>query len=261
MRSRVTQFGVAYFGVRDLDHARSDLAAMRTQGLSWVLLPMTQDDAVWERATFAALVAAAQAEGLDPIISLWGGDHFGGEGLAGPLSVADWVEIARDTGAPVLHIDEPRNGAQDVPAVLDMWGDDASAWLTVEPHRAGQFDAETFRRPHVVGTDAYSGTVTDRFATSEAFHTATGRLDLAWVQGFRIAAGQESLVGEAVRAMAAIAPRVGIWGWRGSTGRGALRSDRPLEVQAVVAAAIGDVLSSSGPDLLRTRARRVAPAR
>jgi hypothetical protein len=252
---------VAYFGVRDLDHARGDLAAMRAQGLSWVLLPMTQDDAVWERPTFAALVAGALAEGLDPVISLWGGDDFGGEGIAGPLPLADWVEIARDTGAPVLHVDEPRNRALRVPAVLDMWDDDASAWLTVEPHRVDQFDAEAYGRPRVVGTDAYSGTVANRSDLTRAFHAATGRLDLAWVQAFRIPAGQESLVGDAVTAMAALAPRVGIWGWRGSTGRGALRSDRPLEVQRAVVAAIDEVLSSSARDPLRTPGRPGATAR
>ncbi len=259
--SRVPQFGVAYFGVRDLDHARADLAAMRAQGFSWVLLPMSQDDAVWERPTFAGLVAAALAEGLDPVISLWGGDHFGGEGIAGPLPLADWIEIARDTGAPVLHVDEPRNDALRVPAVLDMWDDDASAWLTVEPHRAGEFDAEAFRRPAVVGTDAYSGTVANRSDLTKAFQAATGRLDLAWVQAFRIRAGQESLVADAVTAMAALAPRVGIWGWRGSTGRGELRSDRPLEVQRAVAEAIDAIVSSSAPDPLRTRARPGATAR
>jgi hypothetical protein len=245
--SMTEQFGTAYFGVRDLDHARADLAEMRAQGFGWVLLPMTQDDAVWERRTFAALVTAAGSEGLVPVVSLWGGDEFGGEGIPGPVPVADWVSIARDTGAPILHVDEPKNRSLGVPAVLHLWGDDASAWLTVEPHRTASFDAETWRRPAVVGTDAYSGTVTDRVAATRGFAAATGRLDLAWVQAFRIASGEEAAVGEAVRAMAALAPRVGIWAWRGSTGRGELRSDRPLEVQRVVAAAMAEVMAGELP--------------
>ena len=238
------RFGCAYFGVRDLDHARADLAAMRAQGFAWVLLPMTQDDAVWERRTFAALVARSIAEDLQPVISLWGGDEFGGEGIPGPLTVPEWIAVARETGAPVLHVDEPKNRSLGVPGVLDLWGDDANAWLTVEPHRVGRFDAETYRRPAVVGTDAYAGTVEERIAATVGFRAATGRLDLAWVEAFRIRAGEEARVGEAVRAMATLAPRVGIWGWRGSTGRGDLRSDRPLEVQRAVAEAVSDVLSS-----------------
>ncbi len=260
MRSS-TQFGMAYFGVRDLEHARTDLAAMRSQGITWVLLPMSQDDAVWERRTFAALVTAATAEGLEPVLSLWGGGHFGGEGIAGPVSIQDWVEVARDTGAPILHVDEPKNATLGVPALLDLWDDDAHAWLTVEPYRARLFDAETWRRPAVVGTDAYDGPLAERVATTRGFGADTGRLDLAWVQAFRIAAGAEEQVGDGIRAMAAVAPRVGIWGWRGSTGRGDLRSDRPLEVQRVVGEAIADVLSSSGRDPLRTRARPASPAR
>jgi hypothetical protein len=38
--------------------------------------------------------------------------------------------------------------------------------------------------------------------------------------------------------MAELAPRVGIWGWKGSTGRGDLRSANPALVQDAVAAAI-----------------------
>jgi len=242
---RGTRFGIAYFGVRDLDHARADLAAMRAQGFDWVLLPMTQDDAVWERRTFAALVAGAVAEELLPVISLWGGGEFGGEGIAGPLSVPDWIRIARDTGAPVLHVDEPKNRSLGVPAVLDLWGEDGTAWLTVEPHRAGLFDAGTYRRPAVVGTDAYTGGVADRVAATQGFAAASGRLDLAWVQAFRIAAGEEGLVADGIRAMAALAPSVGVWGWRGSTGRGDLRSDRPLDVQRAVAGAIAAVRAES----------------
>jgi hypothetical protein len=238
------RFGCAYFGVRDLDHARSDLAAMRAQGFSWVLLPMTQDDAVWERRTFAALIEAAAGEDLEPVISLWGSADFGGEAISGPLTVPEWIAVARDTGAPVLHIDEPKNRTLTVPAVLDLWGDDANVWLTVEPHRAGLFDAETYRRPAVVGTDAYEGTVQERVAATTRFRDTTGRLDLAWVEAFRIRAGQEAAVCRAIEAMAALAPRVGIWGWRGSTGRGDLRSDRPLEVQRLVAEAVAYALSS-----------------
>jgi hypothetical protein len=217
---------------------------MRAQGFDWVLLPMTQDDAAWERRTFAALVAAALVEGLEPVISLWGGDEFGGEGIPGPLTVPEWIAVAKGTGAPILHVDEPKNRSLGVPGVLDLWADDARAWLTVEPHWAGRFDAETFRRPAVVGTDAYAGTVEERIAATTGFRAATGRLDLAWVEAFRIRSGKEAIVGETVRAMATLAPRVGIWGWRGSTGRGELRSDRPLEVQRAVAAAIAAVLSS-----------------
>ncbi len=246
MSAVLPRFGTAYFGVRDLEHARADLAEIRRQGFDWVLLPMTQDDAVWERSTFRALVTASDAEGLTPIVSLWGGGEFGGEGIAGPVPVADWIEIARDTGAPILHVDEPKNRALLVPEILDRWGDDASAWLTVEPHRVHQFDRVAFARPAVVGTDAYDGTVADRVAATTRFGRVAGRLDLAWVQAFRIREGEEPVVEECVRAMAGLAPYVGIWAWRGSTGRGDLRSERPLAVQDAVARAIEAVIVERG---------------
>jgi hypothetical protein len=232
------RFGVAYFGVRDLDHARDDMAVMARQGIDWVLLPMTQDDAAWEARTFRGLVDLARDAGIVPVVSLWGGGEFGGEGIEGPLSVGHWVEAARATGALILHLDEPKNRSLGVPGVLDLWGDDASAWLTIEPHRVDGFPQEALARPAVVGTDAYNGSVDERLRTTTRFRTHAGRLDLAWVAAFRIPEGAEAAVGQAVVAMASLAPNVGIWGWKGSTGRGDLRSDRPGVVQEAVAEAI-----------------------
>ncbi|MFL5709157.1 MAG: hypothetical protein ACJ77Y_09265, partial [Chloroflexota bacterium] len=65
-----------------------------------------------------------------------------------------------------------------------------------------------------------------------------GRLDLAWVQAFRIPAGGERFVGQVTQALSAVAPIIGVWAWRGSTGRGTLRSDDPMRVQREVSAAI-----------------------
>jgi hypothetical protein len=236
-----TAFGTSYFGVRDLDHARADLAAMAATGYAWILLPMTQDDAVWERSTFAQLVALARATGLEPIVSPWGGDDFGGEGIAGPLSVPEWLDRVRATGATTLHVDEPKARSTTIAAVLDQW--DGPAWLTIEPHRVMVLDEDTIARVEVLGTDAYDGSVAQRADVTAAFHEATGRLDLAWVQAFRIRGGTEPAVGDAVRAMAGLAPRVGVWGWKGSTGRGDLRSDDPAAVESAVARAIADVRS------------------
>jgi hypothetical protein len=238
------RFGVAYFGVRDFDHARDDMADMADQGIDWVLLPMTQDDGVWETRTFRGLVDLARDAGIVPVISLWGGGEFGGEGIEGPLSVGRWVEAARATGAPILHLDEPKNRSLGVPGVLDLWGDDASAWLTIEPYRVDLFPRDAFARPAVVGTDAYTGSVDDRVQATSRFRTRTRRLDLAWVEAFRIREGTEAAVGEAVLAMASLSPNVGVWGWKGSTGRGDLRSDRPAAVQEAVAEAIAAYRSS-----------------
>ena len=234
-----TAFGTSYFGVRDLDHARADLATMARTGYAWVLLPMTQDDAVWERSTFRQLVALARDEGLEPIVSPWGGDEFGGEGIPGPLPVDGWIDRVRETGATTLHVDEPKARSTTIEHVLDLW--DGPAWLTIEPHRVGVLTPDVASRVDVLGTDAYEGPVERRVEVTQGFRAATGRLDLAWVQAFRIGAGDEPAVGDAVRAMAALAPRVGIWGWKGSTGRGDLRSADPLVVEAAVAAAIADV--------------------
>jgi hypothetical protein len=41
--------------------------------------------------------------------------------------------------------------------------------------------------------------------------------------------------------MASVASLVGIWAWRGSTGRGELRSARPRRVEEAVQAAIAPV--------------------
>jgi hypothetical protein len=239
--SSATQFGVAYFGVRDLDHASLDLEAMRSDGFAWVLLPMTQDDAAHERSTFQALVARAESLGLLPIVSLWGGGEFGGEGIAGPRSVAEWVEIARDTGAPILHVDEPKNASLDAAEVLDLWGSDAGAWLTIEPDRAEVLSPGARTRPAVIGTDAYTGSIDDRVAAVLECRQELGRLDLAWVRAFRILQGEEPEVGAATEAMADLAPHVGVWGWKGSTGRGELRSARPDVVRAEVARAIAKI--------------------
>lgn len=236
---RGTRFGTAYFGVRDLDHARRDLAAMRRAGYDWVLFPMTQDDAVWERSTFRRLVAAAETTGLEPIISLWGGGMFGGEGIAGPLSAAEWIARARDTGAPVLHIDEPKLPRPAVREMLARWS--GPVWLTLEPDRAHALGPLGPMRFEVVGTDAYTGTIDDRVAATDGFRRTVGRLDLTWVRAFRIPAGGEEEVAAGVVAMAGLAPRVGIWAWKGSMGRGELRSDRPALVEMSVQRGIAAV--------------------
>jgi hypothetical protein len=239
--SVTTQFGCAYFGVRDPDHFEGDLIEIARSGFSWVLFPFTQDDAAWERPTFRLLVATAQECGLLPVIGPWGGDEFGGEGIQGRMATLEWLARARATGAPVLHVDEPRVATVTLPQVLDAWGDDASVWLTIQPERSAALDPETVQRVAVLGTDAYDGSVARRVAATRAFGRVTGRLDLAWVGAFRVPRGREAFVGRTVTAMAALAPYVGVWGWKGSTGRGELRSARPRVVQEHVRLAIADV--------------------
>jgi hypothetical protein len=233
-----TRFGMAYFGVRDLDHARWDLDEMAELGLDWLLLPFTHDDALWEVSTFRRLVDAAQARGIEPVISPWGGATFGGEGVETDLSLADWIVRARDTGAPILHVDEPRVSTATLGEVLGEWGEDASTWLTIQPERGAELAPEIVARVAVLGTDAYDGTVAERIAATAGFERLTGRLDLAWVRAFRVPEGDEREVGEAVTAMATLAPLVGIWAWKGSTGRGSLRCANPDLVQASVVEAI-----------------------
>ena len=233
-----TRFGISYFGVRDPDHYRADLAEIERQGFEWVLFPFTHDDALWERSTFTDLVATARDLGLTTVISPWGGSEFGGEGVQTSLPVIDWLMRAKVTGADVLHVDEPRVATTSLPDILDLWGDDARVWLTIQPNRAAELPAPIVDRVGALGTDAYDGDLAERVRTTEAFGAATGRLDLAWVQAFRIADGDEAVVGQVTRAMAALAPLVGVWGWKGSTGRGDLRSANPTLVQEAVAAAI-----------------------
>ena len=238
--SRPVAFGCAYFGVRDLDHARADLDAMARVGFDWVLLPFSQDDATWEVETFRRLAELAERVGLEPVISPWGGDDFGGEGVQTSMPTLEWIAHARETGVRTLHIDEPKTAGITIGQVLDAWSDDAATWLTLQPDRVGILDPATAARVAVLGTDAYTGALEQRLAETTAFAAAAGRLDLAWVQAFRVAAGAEAGVGEAVLAMARLAPRVGIWAWKGSTGRGVLRSADPAAVQAAVDAAIAE---------------------
>ncbi|MFL5641804.1 MAG: hypothetical protein ACJ771_05620 [Chloroflexota bacterium] len=233
---RTPAFGCAYFGVRDQTHFEADLAEMCAAGFDWVLLPMTQDDATRERETFQALVVTARALGFVTVISPWGGDIFGGEGIAGRLSLEEWIGHARATGADILHVDEPRGFPFE--HALDAWGCDERAWLTIQPDRAGEITPSVIARVAVVGTDAYDGDLEARLDATRAFGVASGRLDLAWVQAFRIPAGTEEFVGQVTEALSAMAPIIGVWGWRGSTGRGTLRSDDPMRVQSEVSAAI-----------------------
>jgi hypothetical protein len=231
-------FGIAYFGVRDPDLYRADLDTMAAQGFDWVLLPFTHDDAAWESSTFRDLVASAEARGLDAVISPWGGAWFGGEGVQTELSIAEWLRRARDTGARFLHVDEPVHAPEALAEALAAWADDASVWLTIQPTRAAELDPTLTSRVAVVGTDAYDGSVDERVEATRAFGIAAGRLDLAWVRAFRIEAGRESEVGASVVALAGVATRVGVWAWKGATGRGELRSANPALVQESVAAAI-----------------------
>lgn len=233
---RTPAFGCAYFGVRDQAHFEADLAKMRTAGFDWVLLPMTQDDATWECDTFSALVATARSLGLVTVISPWGGDIFGGEGIAGPLMLDGWIANARATGADILHVDEPRGFP--IEQALDAWGCDETAWLTIQPDRVAEITPSVVSRVAVLGTDAYDGDLQARIDATREFGAAAGRLDLAWVQAFRIPAGGERFVGHVTEALSDVAPIIGVWGWRGSTGRGTLRSEDPMRVQSEVSAAI-----------------------
>ena len=241
LREGSTSFGTAYFGVRDAAHYRADLAAIAAQGFDWVVLPFTHDDALWEVSTFAHQVATARDLGLTTLISLWGGVEFGGEGVQGPMSLDTWLERARSTGADGLHVDEPTVQSLTLDDLLDRWGDDGTAWLTIQPDRARELRRSVIRRVAVLGTDAYEGDTDERVAATLGFATDAGRLDLAWVQAFRILDGEEPLVGEALAAMAGLAPYVGVWGWMGCTGRGVLRCSNPQLVQDVVAEAIARV--------------------
>jgi hypothetical protein len=96
----------------------------------------------------------------------------------------------------------------------------------------------------VVGTDAYDGSVKERIAATQAFGRRAQRLDLAWVRAFRVPRADESVVRESLVAMAGLAPRVGVWAWKGSVGRGELRCERPQHVEAAVRSGIADVRAS-----------------
>jgi hypothetical protein len=251
-------FGTAYFGVRDPDHAGRDFEAMRRSGYSWVLLPMTQEDAVWECATYRHLVQLAEANQLEPIVSLWGGGLFGGEGNEGPLDAAAWLDRARSTGAETLHIDEPKVSPALIDELLEAWP--GPAWLTLEPDRAALLKTLQHRRIEVVGTDAYDGSVRERVAATQAFGREAQRLDLAWVRAFRVPRADEPLVRDSLVAMAGLAPRVGVWAWKGSVGRGELRCERPQHVEAAVRAGMAEVRGSARRRLQPREAIQLRPA-
>ncbi len=208
---------------------------------------MTQDDATWERQTFASLVDEARTRGLDPIVSPSGGAEFAGDGHPGPLPVKDWIERVRDTGVERLHLDHPRLRWTTVDRILDQWA--GPTWLTIEHDQADYLDRLDADRLEVVAMrvgdrDARTGHP-DPLVAADSFRTAAGRLDLVWVSASRIRSGHETDVGRAVRALAPAVLMVGVWAWMGSTGRGYLRSDRPALVQAAVDAALADALGTA----------------
>jgi hypothetical protein len=129
-------FGVSYFGVRDLRHARRDLDEIAAAGFRAVTHTLSEHDLRHHTVDVGRLVAATRERGLEAQLDPWGvGGLFGGEadselalthpdarqvdaaGRSVPAccpnapAVRDllrrWTRTAADLGADVLFWDEP----------------------------------------------------------------------------------------------------------------------------------------------------------
>jgi len=127
--------GVAYFGCHHLAHVRADLETIAAT-FDYIILPMSEADLRWSHGTVGAIVAAAQAVGVEVWLDPWGvGGVFGGEALSGfvgefpdecqhtndgqrlpracPTSphfrayVHQWIAAAAQTSADGVFWDEP----------------------------------------------------------------------------------------------------------------------------------------------------------
>ncbi len=129
-------FGVSYFGVRDLRHARADLDEIAGAGFRSVTHTLSEHDLRYHLGDVARVVAETRARGLEAALDPWGvAGLFGGEAWS-ELALVDlgsrqvdangasvpaccpnapatrallrrWASTAVELGADVLFWDEP----------------------------------------------------------------------------------------------------------------------------------------------------------
>lgn len=130
------KFGTSYFGVRDPNHATTDLNRFRESGLNAILHTFSERDLEYYRDTMADLVTASHDTGFTTYVNPWGvGGVFGGEAFSNVIDrhpetkqvlssgetvpaacfnaptfrkfMLEWTDAALNIGADVLFWDEP----------------------------------------------------------------------------------------------------------------------------------------------------------
>ena len=128
--------GFSYFGVRRLDHVRTDMLKMREEGSSQVLHTWSEEDLSYYRDTMGEIIRASHETGLSVYVNSWAvGRVFGGEanselvaknpGSCQILSTGEpvpaicpnhpafetymdsWIDAVADAGADTFFWDEP----------------------------------------------------------------------------------------------------------------------------------------------------------
>lgn len=141
-----SEFGTSYFGVRNREHAATDLDRFREAGLNAVLHTYSERDHRYYEGTMADVVAASQDRGFRVYVNPWSvGRVFGGEALSEFIGrhpearqvtsagqrvpaacfnapafreyMREWTRSAAGLGADVLFWDEPH---WLIPAWLEM---------------------------------------------------------------------------------------------------------------------------------------------
>lgn len=226
----MTRIGASLMGCCVPMHAAAEFHFMRQAGLSWVLIPVSQEAAEYQAKNLREMVLRARHVGLEVWLSPWGGGHFGGEGLDAGMDVWKWVDTVANLGPDVLHWDEPKVPAVHVAKGIDRYPDLRHA-VTVAPmhnHVLGwEVETTAMRKAEIGLIDPYDQPTLGEAWVREGHHSMPG----LWVQAFRVKEqDEERQAGVIARYLALHPAYVGIWGWRGSEGMGVLRSDRPDEL-------------------------------
>ncbi|MFW5896429.1 MAG: hypothetical protein ACOCUA_03505 [archaeon] len=159
--------GTSYFGVRNVEHAETDLDRFTAEGLNAVLHTFSERDQAYYQGTMKDIVAASHDRDMTVYVNPWAvGRVFGGEALSEFIGnhpesrqvlsdgtpvpaacfnhpefrsfVREWTRDAADLGADVLFWDEPHWFIHD-------WAEDdypADTWSCRCEHCQAKYEAE-----------------------------------------------------------------------------------------------------------------------
>ncbi len=236
----MTAFGCAYFG-RDPRHAPADIADMRSEGFTWVVLPCSEERMRFDAAGVRDIVQAAKDAGLETYVSPWGvGTIFGGEGVGTtPKAAWTWLEAAIGCDPHGIYWDEPkgREAARLLPFLVAAVSDRFKQALYWNPDRLTLLPEVILPSLTTVGMDVYDGSM-DNASTVNVIAATHGIEAHVWVRGFGVKAGDEAATAALIGQAAMRVPRVGVWGWQSSMAMGCLRCERPEVFWAEVTATI-----------------------
>jgi len=131
------KFGTAYFGNIILKHFKKDMAEVRKQGCSFIVLTFAEVDLMFHQETYKKMTVEAKKQGLITLVDPWAvGGIFGGETLSQLPSFHYEERQLRNDGkwAPALCLNAPA-----LTAYLKKWVDVVATFgadyiLWDEPH-------------------------------------------------------------------------------------------------------------------------------